>query len=70
MWSHFKGDPWRYHRKLLNPSFNYNIVNGFSNLFFQNTKRLVDSLQLHANSGETFDIRDLVKICSMNIIYG
>lgn len=39
-------------------------------IFNQNTEKLVENLQKFSETKEIFDIHELVKTCSMNIIYG
>lgn len=39
-------------------------------IFNENTIKLVKTLETYAETNEIFDIHELVKTCSMNVIYG
>lgn len=62
-----KGDDWKMHRKMLNPSFHYNIVNKFIPIFNKHLRTMVEKLNM--KSGQ-FDIHQVLKYCSMDMICG
>lgn len=64
-----KGDAWRQHRRLLNPSFHYNITSKFVPLFNRNLRVLVEQMGGRCGGGE-FDIKEYMKRCSMDMICG
>lgn len=63
-----RGEEWKAHRKLLNPSFHYNIINKFNPIFNKNLRILVKNLEQKKNV--TFDILDCIKSASMDMICG
>lgn len=65
-----KGDIWRRHRKLLNPSFSYNIVNKFVPIFNKHIRVLLQRLEEFSQLGNAFDIHAVMKNCSMDLICG
>lgn len=62
-------EQWRFHRKNLNPSFSYNVVNSFYPSFNQNLKILVEKLKPHSN-GVPFDLHLNLEACAMDMICG
>lgn len=64
------GAEWKYHRKLLNPSFHYNIVNSFEGIFNAHLKKLTANLDQMVDGVEEFDILEPIKECSLDMICG
>lgn len=63
------GQRWHNHRKLLNPSFNSNIVNKFVPIFNKHFKVLVKEMVQYEHKHE-FDILPPIKSCTLNMICG
>lgn len=64
-----RDETWRTHRKMLNPSFSYNITNKFLPIFNKHIRILMERLQNYTD-GETFNINAILKNCSMDLICG
>lgn len=64
-----KGENWRRHRKLLNPSFSYHVTNKFLPIFNKHIRLLMDRLQSFCKE-TTFNIHPLIQDCSMDMICG
>lgn len=60
---------WKVHRKLLNPSFQYKIVNSFESIFNGHAKELVVQLEKMVDC-EEFDILAMIKTCAIDTICG
>lgn len=58
---------WRPNRKLLNPSFNSNIIKSFLPIFNEESKRMVGLLEKHLNKG-AFDMYRYSAGCTLDII--
>lgn len=61
-----EGAEWRKHRKIVGPSFNYNIVLGHLPVFNRNSQRLIDQIAEKVNSPSPFDIRDYIKVITLD----
>uniref|UniRef100_A0A1I7XJ88 Cytochrome P450 4c3 n=1 Tax=Heterorhabditis bacteriophora TaxID=37862 RepID=A0A1I7XJ88_HETBA len=62
------GEKWRSRRKMLTPSFHFNVLNNFLITHDYQSKIFVDQLEKYANSGEQFDIFPYIKRCALDII--
>lgn len=60
------GPKWKHHRRLVSPSFNYNVVLSYLPVFNKNCRFLVDGLT-EKTGGETFNIRDVIVHTMMNL---
>lgn len=65
----FEGHQWKNHRKLLNPSFKYKIVNQFIPIFNKHLKQMVQNMAQHEQKDE-FDILPTLQVCSLCMICG
>lgn len=65
----FAADQWRFHRKNLNPSFKYNVIQSFYPLFNKNMKVLIEKLNARAEHGR-FDLQNNLQSCAMDMICG
>lgn len=64
-----KGNDWRVHRKLLNPSFSYNVTNKFVPIFNKHLRNMCKLLD--AKCGQpAFDILLILKTIAMDMICG
>lgn len=63
-----RGQAWKEHRKLLNPSFHYNITNQFIPIFNKHLRILVKNLEQKQH--QTFDVLEYLKSASMDMICG
>ncbi|KJH50797.1 hypothetical protein DICVIV_03046 [Dictyocaulus viviparus] len=57
-------------RKLLTPSFHFNVLNDFVIVYNNQAKTFIDQLENHANVQAQFDIYPYVKRCALDIICG
>lgn len=60
------GPTWKHHRRLVSPSFNYNVVLSYLPVFNSNCQHLVDGLT-DKLSGETFNVRDVIVHTMLNL---
>lgn len=63
-----RGQGWKQHRKLLNPSFHYTITNKFIPIFNKHLRTLTKNLEQKQH--QTFDILEYLKTASMDMICG
>jgi len=63
------GDDWRARRKLLTPSFHFNILEEFVDVFNRNGDILIEKLKSRVNEG-VFDILEYMSLCTLDIICG
>ena len=59
---------WKYHRKLLNPSFGTKLLIGFMEIFNDASKILSDRLENIANQHESVDIFDYLSDCTLDAV--
>lgn len=64
-----EADEWRFHRKSLNPSFNYNVVKSFYPIFNEKIRIMVNTLKRHVDA-EPFNIQEKLQACAMDMICG
>ncbi|XP_053691294.1 cytochrome P450 4c21-like [Sabethes cyaneus] len=60
---------WRLHRKIIQPSFSWNVLKSFIPLFQAKVHILLDNLQIMANQHEPFDVYDYVSACTLDMVY-
>lgn len=53
------GPMWKHHRRLVSPSFNYNVVVGYLPIINANCKNLIDGLREKVGKG-TFNVREVI----------
>lgn len=53
------GPTWKHHRRLVSPSFNYNVVLGYLPIINSNCKHLIEGLQEKVGNG-TFNVREVI----------
>nr|XP_040235295.2 cytochrome P450 4C1-like [Anopheles coluzzii] len=63
-----KGERWFQHRKLITPTFHFNILDGFCEVFAENGAVLVERLQRHANTGQPVNIYPYVTKAALDVI--
>lgn len=61
------GDLWRTHRKLIDPSFNVNLLNSFIPVFNRKAKILTDNLAKRVGCGEA-DIYTQISACTLEAL--
>ncbi|XP_053696510.1 cytochrome P450 4c21-like [Sabethes cyaneus] len=61
-------ETWKVHRKTLNSTFNIRILHSFLPIFNDCTKRLIDRLSCHAESGKTCNILEYISECTLDMI--
>lgn len=60
-------EKWRPRRKLLTPTFHYDILKDFVDIFNQESKIMAEKLLAHAGKG-SFDVYSYVTLCALDII--
>uniref|UniRef100_A0A182KDL3 Cytochrome P450 n=1 Tax=Anopheles christyi TaxID=43041 RepID=A0A182KDL3_9DIPT len=63
-----KGERWFQHRKLITPTFHFNILDGFCEVFAENGSVLVGRLQQHANTGKPVNIYPFITKAALDVI--
>lgn len=61
------GDGWTHHRKCLNPTMHYTIINSYYPVFNRCIKKLIDQLNEQVNQPH-FDIYDYLDKCTLTMI--
>ncbi|CEF69641.1 Cytochrome P450 4V2 [Strongyloides ratti] len=62
------GDKWRNKRKILTPTFNYNMLKKYFGVYNNESKIFVDKLEQFADSGEEINVFDYAKRAVLDII--
>lgn len=60
---------WKRHKKIILSTFNQHILNGFVEVFFEQSKILVEQLKIFAGERE-FDVHHYVSKCSLDMFCG
>ncbi|XP_055541949.1 cytochrome P450 4C1-like [Wyeomyia smithii] len=60
---------WRLHRKIIQPSFNWNVLRSFIPLFKTEVDVLLENLHTMAIQGNAFDIYGFVSACTLDMVY-
>ncbi|XP_023312994.1 cytochrome P450 4C1-like [Anoplophora glabripennis] len=60
-------DKWKRHRKIIMPTFSQKILDGFVEIFSEQSEILVEQMRKFAGEGE-FDIFDIMSKCTLDII--
>uniref|UniRef100_A0AAG5D9T8 Cytochrome P450 n=1 Tax=Anopheles atroparvus TaxID=41427 RepID=A0AAG5D9T8_ANOAO len=63
-----KGERWFRHRKLITPTFHFNILDGFCEVFAENSAILVERLRAHANTGQPVNVYPFITKAALDII--
>uniref|UniRef100_A0A182VUF4 Cytochrome P450 n=1 Tax=Anopheles minimus TaxID=112268 RepID=A0A182VUF4_9DIPT len=63
-----KGERWHQHRKLITPTFHFNILDGFCDVFAENSQELVEHLQPHADTGKPVNMYPFITKAALDII--
>ncbi|XP_052863031.1 cytochrome P450 4C1-like [Anopheles cruzii] len=63
-----KGERWFQHRKLITPTFHFNILDGFCDVFDENSQVLVEQLQPHADTGTPVNVFPFIAKAALDII--
>ncbi|KXJ72911.1 hypothetical protein RP20_CCG016900 [Aedes albopictus] len=63
-----KRQKWHARRKAITPAFHFKILEQFVDVFDRNATELVDVLEKHADSGETFDMFPYVLLYALDVI--
>uniref|UniRef100_A0A2C9JRX5 Cytochrome P450 n=1 Tax=Biomphalaria glabrata TaxID=6526 RepID=A0A2C9JRX5_BIOGL len=61
------GEKWRHRRKMLTPTFHFNILHDFVYVFNQQTRVLLDKLKVKAKTGP-FNMFQDITLCALDII--
>ncbi|CAI5441666.1 unnamed protein product [Caenorhabditis angaria] len=62
------GDRWRQRRKLLTPSFHFNVLQEFQQVFDFQSKVLIEKIEEEMKKQTTFDVFPFIKRCALDII--
>uniref|UniRef100_A0A182YDR9 Uncharacterized protein n=1 Tax=Anopheles stephensi TaxID=30069 RepID=A0A182YDR9_ANOST len=63
-----KGERWHQHRKLITPTFHFNILDGFCDVFAENSQELVEHLQPYADTGKPVNMYPFITKAALDII--
>uniref|UniRef100_A0A8D8FJW2 Cytochrome P450 4C1 n=1 Tax=Culex pipiens TaxID=7175 RepID=A0A8D8FJW2_CULPI len=63
-----KGERWFKHRKLITPTFHFNILDGFCDVFAENGAVLADRLKPFADTGAPVDVFPFITKAALDII--
>ncbi|PIC19975.1 hypothetical protein B9Z55_025324 [Caenorhabditis nigoni] len=64
------GERWRTHRKLLTPTFHFAKLEGYLEVFNEESKIMIECLDKYAESGKTVDMFEYIKRCALDVICG
>lgn len=64
------GEMWKHHRKCLNPTMHFKIVNTYYPTFNKWCQELVEQLAERANNGTSFDMFDYLDRTTLSMICG
>nr|AZR39465.1 cytochrome P450 [Agasicles hygrophila] len=59
---------WRPRRKIVSPSFHFNIMKEFFKVFKEASSRLVEKLKQEADTGKVFNIIEYLQKCSLDVV--
>ncbi|PAV77394.1 hypothetical protein WR25_16590 [Diploscapter pachys] len=62
------GEKWRSRRKMITPTFHFNILNGFQAVFDHQARIMMEQLETYDGKREHFDIFPYIKRCALDII--
>lgn len=62
------GEPWYQLRHLLTPAFHFDILRPYMNVYNKAADLLCENIDKYADTGESFDIYPLLKLCTFDII--
>ncbi|KAF1750441.1 hypothetical protein GCK72_016991 [Caenorhabditis remanei] len=62
------GERWKNHRKLITPSFHFAKLEGYFDVFNQESKILVDCLEKFSENGETVNLHPYINRCTLDVI--
>ncbi|KFB49529.1 AGAP009246-PA-like protein [Anopheles sinensis] len=63
-----KGERWFQHRKLITPTFHFNILDGFCDVFAENSAEMVELLKPHADTGKPVNVYPFIAKLTLDII--
>ncbi|XP_040167169.1 cytochrome P450 4C1-like [Anopheles arabiensis] len=63
-----KGERWHQHRKLITPTFHFNILDGFCDVFAENSEEMVEYLRPHADTGKPVNVYPFIAKAALDII--
>ncbi|KAF8375139.1 hypothetical protein PRIPAC_81568 [Pristionchus pacificus] len=61
-------EKWFNRRKLLTPSFHFNVLKGYQDIFVKQAQIMVEEVESHADTGKEIDLFPYVKRCALDII--
>ena len=64
------GERWHQHRKLITPTFHFNILDGFCDVFAENSEEMVEYLRPHADTGKPVNVYPFIAKAALDIICG
>ncbi|CAO4380531.1 unnamed protein product [Caenorhabditis nigoni] len=65
-----QGEKWKNHRKMLTPAFHFAKLEGYLDVFNQESKILIDCIEKAMETQETIDLFPFFKRCTLDIICG
>uniref|UniRef100_A0A182Q0P3 Uncharacterized protein n=1 Tax=Anopheles farauti TaxID=69004 RepID=A0A182Q0P3_9DIPT len=63
-----KGEKWFHRRKIITPTFHFQILESFADVFNREATVLIEKLREHASSGQEFDIYEPISLYALDSI--
>uniref|UniRef100_A0A914S1I2 Cytochrome P450 n=1 Tax=Parascaris equorum TaxID=6256 RepID=A0A914S1I2_PAREQ len=64
------GETWFKARRILTPAFHFNILNKYVEIFNEQSKVLLEKLERHSDTNETFDILPYLRLYGLDVVAG
>ncbi|XP_057313637.1 cytochrome P450 4V2-like [Hydractinia symbiolongicarpus] len=62
------GSKWIKRRRLITPTFHFNILNDFMSIFMEHSKGLVESFKLECDTGQAIDVQVPISLAALDVI--
>uniref|UniRef100_A0A915BBP7 Cytochrome P450 monooxygenase n=2 Tax=Parascaris TaxID=6254 RepID=A0A915BBP7_PARUN len=62
------GETWFKARRILTPAFHFNILNKYVEIFNEQSKVLLEKLERHSDTNETFDILPYLRLYGLDVV--
>ncbi|XP_057295262.1 cytochrome P450 4C1-like [Hydractinia symbiolongicarpus] len=62
------GSKWKNRRRLISPTFHFNILNDFVSIFVKHAESLVEALKLKSDADKAIDVQVPISLATLNVI--
>ncbi|XP_057313640.1 cytochrome P450 4C1-like [Hydractinia symbiolongicarpus] len=62
------GSKWRKRRRLITPTFHFNILNDFTSIFVEHSESLVAKFKLECDTGKAIDVQVPISLAALDVI--